>query len=381
MRYKKLFGGEQNNNKIEKFLMIIIIGYFGIKVVYGLFFNFYPEKYYQRNIQLTTNERIIPGEESNTENITLNAYMPGVWNNEMTDFITLLALSFIIYIFTNFSDKSFIDSNGNLSLIFLIGYIIGLGYPPIKTNYTNLLASTQTNPTNSSNSITSYIWFIVLFMFAIFIIIFNFVSIEPSDSKGKINYTTYIAVILLLLTGLVVTRKKSNTYTKVSYFYNNGESCTFKKNERSNRNGILESSGDKIKLTVPFVIFIILLLFSYEPGEISNKLLYLFIYGSLLGCLVSSISYYGIEYFLEKRPLKECNSVKDCILKGMLPKPQLEEEEDNHILDKNIDPNLKSEFNNNLKKLTNKISLSKLIILIIISLIILYLVYFYFIKK
>lgn len=399
MKYKKLFGGNQNNIQIEKFLAIVIIGYFGIKIIYGSFFNFYPEKYYQRNINISTNERHIQSEDSNTETITLNAYMPGMWNNEITDFITLLVLSFIIYVFTNFSNKSFIDINGNLSLLFLIGYIIGLGYPPIKTSYLNLLkrGAESTGGTNNTSSLST-MGYVILFAFAIFIIILNYTSIDKSDVRGEINYTTYIVVLVLLLAGLLLTRKKSNTYSTVSYSYNNGESCAFRQDrekeiEKENKSGVLETSGDKIKITVPFVVFIILLLFSNEPKEGSMKLLFMFIYGSLLGCLVSSISYYGIEYFLEKKPLQECSSIKECILKDMpLPiysnyedKGILEEEEQqyiyNKILDKNIDPNLKNDFDNRLKKLTNKISLSKLIILIIICILILYLGFFYFIKK
>jgi hypothetical protein len=61
-----------------------------------------------------------------------------MWNNEMTDFITLLGLSIIIYIYTNVSGKSFIDTNGNLSLSFIFGYIIGLGYPAFINNYIQL---------------------------------------------------------------------------------------------------------------------------------------------------------------------------------------------------------------------------------------------------
>ena len=32
--------------QIKSFITMIILGYFGVKIVYGLFFKFYPEKYY-----------------------------------------------------------------------------------------------------------------------------------------------------------------------------------------------------------------------------------------------------------------------------------------------------------------------------------------------
>jgi len=127
MKYNKylnnkiLFGGDNldinlykdltSTKQMEVFLSIIIIGYFGIKVVYGYFFNFYPEKYYYRNINITTNEKV---DGRNTGDITLNAYTPGVWNNEITDFITLIVLSTVIFVYTHVSTKSFVNINGNL---------------------------------------------------------------------------------------------------------------------------------------------------------------------------------------------------------------------------------------------------------------------------
>ena len=107
LKYNKkkiLYGGDESSqNQIQTFLSIVILGYFGIKIVYGLFFNFYPKKFYYRNIQITTNEET--STDSITEEITVNAYVPGMWNNEMTDFITLLGLSIIIYVYTNISGR------------------------------------------------------------------------------------------------------------------------------------------------------------------------------------------------------------------------------------------------------------------------------------
>ena len=35
-------------------------------------------------------------------------------------------------------------------------------------------------------------------------------------------------------------------------------------------------------------------------------------FGIILGVFVSAISYYGIEYFLIKQPIKQCNSASEC---------------------------------------------------------------------
>jgi hypothetical protein len=377
---KILFGGDEtetNNNlyknlvstkQIEVFISIIIIGYFGIKVIYGYFFNFYPQKYYYRNISITTNENV---DSVNTENITLNAYTPGVWNNEITDFITLIVLCSVIFVYTHVSTKSFIDINGNLSLSFLFGYIIGLGYPAIYNNYIQLYTKEV-----STSSMIQYIYFILLLAFIIFVIVLNYNESNKLSNVHKISYLVYVCAIVLLFFGLILAKKNVKSYNSVTYFYNNGEQCTFAKN------GVFQSSGDKINITLPFVVFIILLFFSYEPEELSMKNLYTFLYGLLLGILVSSISYYGIEYFLLKQPEKECKDVNECILKEMpepLKETQTEINNKNVINPNNIDPNIKSNllFNNKGKV---KISLLKIISIIIIIIISIFLIYFY-IKK
>jgi hypothetical protein len=368
-----LFGGEEidymtnksflSYKKIEAFISIIIIGYFGIKIVYGLFFNFYPQKFYYRNIDISTNENVDSG---NTSNITLNAYVPGLWNNEMTDFITLIVLTAIIFVYTNVSTKSFIDTNGNLSLSFLIGYIIGLGYPPIYVNYFQLF-----NDNEAKNSdVFKYVYLIFFCIFIIFIIALNYTSADKLSSKHKFNYLIYISAIALLFFGLMFAKKNIKSYNSVTYFYNNGEQCTFAKN------GVFQSSGEKINITISFLSFIILLFFSYEPEELGMKNLYVFIYALLLGILVSSISYFGIEYFLLKQPEKECKDLNECVLKEMpepIPEKKVDRPNNNKIDDIQINPNIK-------KAIYPKISTLKMIIILILILISIFLIYYYLIK-
>lgn len=365
---KILFGGDTINptKQLEVFLSIIILGYFGVKVVYGFFFNFYPDKYYYRDINITSNEG---GDNSLSENITLNAYIPGMWNNEMTDFVTLVVLAYLVYIYTNVSGKSFIDQYGNLGLSFIFGYIIGLGYPPIYSNYKKLYENQL-----KSSSIIKYIYLIVLLAFIMFIVIMNYNSINKLESVHKINYTVYIVVIVLVFFGLILGRKTPNNYSVASYFYNDGQSCSFIKN------GVLQTSGDMIKITVPFMVFIMLLLFSYEPSEISMKNLYTFVYGLLLGILVSSISYFGIEYFLQKIPLKQCDSLDECTIKNMPAPVEDTSPQPLDIPSSNVDANLGQSALSKLSGLTGtntNSSTLKIIITILIVLIAIYLIYSY----
>jgi hypothetical protein len=385
---KKMFGGNglNSNPQIEKFLAIIIIGYFSIKIIYPLFFNYYPEKYYYNTLQIHTNEKI-NSESENTENITLNAYVPGMWNNEITDFITLIVLSYIIFVFTHFSNKSCIDNNGIINLNFLIGYIIGLGYPIIQDNYHQFMGANSADTITYNSSYIYYLNYFILSVFVIYITSMNFIYINnENNNNGKINYAIFIVALFLLLSGLIFARKKSNNYSIVNYFYSQGEACSYNNNNSST--GVLQTSGDVLNLTFPFVVFIILLLFSYEPNDSVNKNLYILIYGLLLGSLVSSVSYYGFQYFLEKRPLQQCSNPKECALKQIdtqnYPNYSLLEEEDNNVKNeiKNMytDINLNNSTSDYLNQTLSKYSGFKLILMIVIIIIIIYLIYFYFKK-
>ena len=72
------------------------------------------------------------------------------------------------------------------------------------------------------------------------------------------------------------------------------------------------SSGDLVKISPVFASFVILLLFSYDPADYGWKYVYIMIFGIFLGVFVSGLSYYGIEYFLLKQPIKQCNTESEC---------------------------------------------------------------------
>ena len=42
------------------------------------------------------------------------------------------------------------------------------------------------------------------------------------------------------------------------------------------------------------------------------KYIYIMMFGIFLGVFVSGLSYYGIEYFMLKQPIKQCNSLSEC---------------------------------------------------------------------
>ena len=126
------------------------------------------------------------------------------------------------------------------------------------------------------------------------------------------------------------------------------------------------------------MVFILLLLFSFEPQSVSMKYLYIFIYGFLIGIFISSISYYGIEFFLVKNPQKECIGEDECRQDLMPIIPVEEESKIEWQINKNADNNLSKKLNN---PSFNAISSIKIFFIIMILLIFIYLIYFYLVKQ
>ncbi len=282
-----------NFESIQTFISFIIIGYFGIKIVYSTFLQYYPDKFYHKSIEISK-------DETNKDKSVISTYIPNYWNNEFVDFITLLTLSFVIYIFTNFHSKNIITSNGTISPTFFIGYIIGLGYPIYKKYTTN---NQEDDTSNTSNTIIGGL----LFLIAVIAIISNY----STNEDHSVNVSIYFVTIFILLYGLYLTRKKSTSKLTTKVFNSKNDKCA------SSTSGIILTSGEKLNLNIPFISFIILLLFKYDPYNSSFKYAIYLLFGILLGIFVSSISYFGIEYFLEKTPEKICNDVNECEIKDM----------------------------------------------------------------
>ncbi len=275
---------------LQTFISFIIIGYFGIKIVYSTFLGYYPDKFYDRNIEITKEEK------TGSESASISVYNPGSWNNEFTDFITLLILSLMIYLFSNFHQKEIIQKSGVISMAFLVGYIIGLGYPILIKAYSS----------GDDQKFGTYVSGVLLSICAIAAIYSNYASDEPS-----FEISIYFVALFLLLYGLYLTRKKSDTLLNTKVYKTENQKCT------SSSTGIIQSSGEKLHFSTAFMTLIVLLLFKRDPADPSFRLAIYFIFGILLGIFVSSVSYFGIEYFLQKTPGKVCDDIRECELKSM----------------------------------------------------------------
>ena len=346
--------------QIEVFFSLIILGYFGVKVVYGTFFKFYPQKYYYRNLEInstssSSSEDSKNKDKENTNQLVLNAYMPGMWNSEITDFVVAIILSLIIFIYTSMPNRSMISEEGNLNPALLFGFILGCGYPPIKHNLEPLInrASSSSLGQNIFNCFG-----ILLFIFLVtFIVIANYFSMN-NESNSYVGYLTYVCAIILLIFGLYFGRKVSATTTQITYNMSQGSNCS--KTDQK----YVKSSGERLTISATFVVFILLMLFSFSPTNPAFNYGYTFIYGILLGIFISGISYYGIEYFLVKQPEKTCNSYAQCEnTDADITTSKEDEKQDKLIEEKRYD--------------SNSFSVIKLMLVICLLLILVYLGYKY----
>ena len=371
MKYKKLLsikGGYISNpfKQIEVFLSLIIIGYFGVKIVYGIFFNFYPQKYYYRNIEINStsssteeySENTYENSAENTNKLVLNAYMPGMWNNEITDFTITIILSLIIFVYTSMQNRNMISEEGTLNPALVFGFLIGCGYPPIKHNLDPLFKN------NLSESFWKKVFncggILLFLLVVIFIIVSNYSSMN-NNSNSSVGYLTYVCTIILFLFGLFYSRKVSTTTEKITYNMSEGSNCS------TSSNKFVKSSGERLKISTTFIVFILLLLFSYSPTNPTLNYGYTFIYGVLLGIFISGISYYGIEYFLIKQPEKICNSYAECNSNSNVISLTEDEDEDSEDYENNI---IEEKIYDN-----NSVSIIKLMLVIFLLIILVYLGY------
>ena len=361
-RLVKKDGGSETK-VLQSFLSLLILGYFGIKIVYGGFFHFYPDKYYYRSVDIQTNEsNEVSGIPANTEKIALNSFMPGMWNNEITDFLSFMILAGINFVFTHIPSQNIFQSGGMVDSLFVIGFLIGLTFPIF---YQNIKNSCQMNVQNQCTKHNS----IVLVMSIVILILLVFIQQNVSSKDSKSNYFIYLTAITLLIIGLFYTRKLSRTYQKVTYYKNNEDKCTYK------NTGYIYSSGEQLLITPAFASWILLFFFGSEPSNPQLLKFVNFLFGLLFGIFTSSMSYYGIDYFLIKVGEKSCNSVDECTLKDM-PRPP----EDT----KTADANEEIVKTNNLIDMNlsvNHVPTMRTILIVFIVLMMFYFLYFQFKMK
>jgi hypothetical protein len=336
------------------------LGYFGIKIVYAGFFGFYPEKYYYKSVDIQTSET-----NDNTKKIMMNSFMPGLWNNEITDFVTYMVLIGIVYVFTQVQSRKMFSPGGFVDLPLVVGFIIGLTYPIL---FHQVKFNCEFNIKDKCGQYNLPIFVISFFI----LLLLGFVNIKYT-TQHKSSYFIYTLGIVLVIIGLYFTRKLSQTLSSVNYYKTNNGSCT------SRQNGYVWTSGDQLIITPAFASWVLLLFFAIEPtSDVTRKLIY-FLFGLLLGVFTSSMSYYGIDYFLIKLPEKSCSSQQDCQLLDM---ESTSEEEESELTDGNTStyictntPTTTTSSNSNDKKENSLIKNTR--VFLIFSIIVIFMIFIY----
>jgi len=352
--------GGSENMILQSFLAMCMLGYFGIKIVYAGFFGFYPEKYYYKSVDIQTSEI-----NDNTKKIMMNSFMPGLWNNEITDFVTYMVLIGIVYVFTQVQSRKMFSPGGFVDLPLVVGFIIGLTYPIL---FHQVKFNCEFNIKDKCGQYNLPIFVISFFI----LLLLGFVNIKYT-TQHKSSYFIYTLGIVLVIIGLYFTRKLSQTLSSVNYYKTNNGSCT------SRQNGYVWTSGDQLIITPAFASWVLLLFFAIEPtSDVTRKLIY-FLFGLLLGVFTSSMSYYGIDYFLIKLPEKSCSSQQDCQLLNM---ESTSEEEESELTDGNTStsiytntPTTTTSSNSNDKKENSLIKNTR--VFLIFSIIVIFMIFIY----
>ena len=269
------------------YLIVIIFGYFLIKLIFATF-GVYPNKYYHQTITLNTNS----GE---SDEQIVNAYMPGVWNSELTDFLIMVIMCIILF-FVKFNNIFPLTNNGSvMNYALWVPFIIGMIIPAIKAS----AFSTSTIYDNIISIIVVFIGFVM--------IIYYFFT---SSGSSKVKYLIYTGLIILIAVMLYILRNKSSIFTNVLYNIRdkNTSNCT----RYDMENIVVKSSGEEFRVNTAFIVWLVLLLMSFNGGMIAN-----IVNGLLLGIFVSSVSFEGMEYPIIKTASDFCKTVEECQAKNI----------------------------------------------------------------
>ena len=187
---------DSNNllGRIRIYLFIVFISYFIIKILYAPF-GIYPDKYNYGKYLLKSCKNI------NVENYIKN-YTPDIWNTELFDFLILMVLCIILFLFkfNNTFPKDFKNSFTNISL--WLPFIITLFIPPLLTiiysnnklnkNYNGVEIEYITSDENiikmlNKNNIFIYIESFIIIFIGIAIIIISIITNQ--DYRIKYHFS------------------------------------------------------------------------------------------------------------------------------------------------------------------------------------------------
>ena len=327
-----------DENKLQNYIIILIIGYFGVKIFYGLF----------------------------------NKYSKKPMRNEIVDFSVMIVMGSLLFILTNMNNRNIFNINNNINWIFFIGYILGLNVAFVYQEFSN-------NEDVYSNKYIQYLFF-AIFIFILLIMLFLSIKSSFNGYGNPLSYILYLIVIAIIIMGLIMTRKKTSLYEatkfnkdlqdifdQLSVYFNTEilikmiDDDTFRETVQMTiktgdtdklvkivtdyfpnfpqmqnkqhiidlllsldkpilQKGYINDNGSNIYFGLAMIGWILSLLFMYDSDEnILQKLLSGF-NGLTIGIFVSGVSFYGFPYILNDTKGEQCFGDDECSRKNMILK-------------------------------------------------------------
>lgn len=332
-----------DEDKIQKFTALLIVGYFSVKIFYGIF-----GKYTQKPMK-----------------------------DEIVDFSVMIIMSALLYILTNMNQRTILGHLNNINWLFFMGYVLGLNIPFI---YQQVMKDDAI----MTNNALQYLFYAV---FITIILIMVFLSVKSSSSNGNpLYYVMYLMMIAIIIAGIIITRKKPKIFAttkldknlqdildQLTKYFNNDDlipmidSDDFRNNiqhfVQSNRSdmtditntmknynifftynslslkdqntvlnllislnkpiiqkGYLNSHGTYISFGLAMIGWLLSLLFMYDSDNNTVQNFISFFNGITIGLFVSGVSFYGFEYVLRDQVERQCFGDDDCQRKDMVMK-------------------------------------------------------------
>jgi hypothetical protein len=281
------------------FLFFTIFAFFAVKIMYSLF-------------------RLYPLQSS---------------RNEINHFMQVILFVGILFFMTNLSGGLMTESG--ISIIFLFGTLVGLQLPL----YTNYL-----QPKIEENSQAMLIVLRFLFVISLAILIITLAFFNLNDNESSVSYFYTIFTIFFIVITLIITRNPTKYFKLQCAFSQYGccgdgqteklnsagtncevseqnpcetstyGCCADGKTAKNDANGsncpniYVQTEGQNIELNVSFLLWLILFLFNFKYN---NSIIRLF-HGFFFGALISSISFNGMGFLLDKSKPLQCNSPQTC---------------------------------------------------------------------
>ena len=242
---------------LQTYLVLSILGYFGIKIINGAF-------------------KVIPWKTS---------------REEVTDFVTSLVLGGVLYSLNN------MDIRDTMNWLYYLGFLFGLTMPFAKSSLSNEWQQSQ--------------WLVYISVIGIILFTGYITAVtQSSDVTSLRAYMLYLLVIGLVVAGIVFTKtepKKFPITIPVTIA-----------SDADPSNGVYESSGQYVNMNFTMVAWLVSLLFVADSENEYIQPFIEFLQGCFYGAFIGGMSMYGIGYLLEDTDPRECRDPGSCKMKGMI---------------------------------------------------------------